>query len=168
VSGASISPFLALVGIDWCAVAIWRPLFSVNVIFFWNVTVGFWLIGCLQRSFWLIDPFWTLLPPLISVFYVTHPLADADAPSRTRQLLGLALVGLWSVRLTHSYFRREEWKFGQREDWRYSEMAAARPRAWWALSFVAVGFAQQPMLVGRRAWGERRGTSCDRESQLAA
>ena len=60
----------------------------------------------------------------------------------------LTLLWCWCLRLTHSYFRREEWKFGQREDWRYTKMAKDYPRAWWLLSFFAVGIAQQPMLVG--------------------
>jgi len=133
----------------WCEMALHRPLLSANWLFLWNVTVGFWLVGLLQRSFWLIDPYWTLLPPLLGAFYASHPHADPPCVSRLRA--ALALVSLWSARLTHSYFRREEWKFGQREDWRYSQMAERNPRLWWVLSFFAVGLAQQPMLVGERA-----------------
>ena len=46
-----------------CELAIDRPILFANVLFFANVTVAFWLIGLAQRSFWLIDPYWTLLPP---------------------------------------------------------------------------------------------------------
>ena len=58
---------------------------------------------------------------------------------------------------------REEWKFGQQEDWRYTKMARENER-WWCLvlsppppphadcvvqlSFLTVGVAQQPMLIG--------------------
>ena len=53
-----------------------HPLAAVNLLFFVNVTVGFWALGLfVQRSFWLIDPYWTILPPLIGVFYQRHPLA---------------------------------------------------------------------------------------------
>lgn len=55
---------------------------------------------------------------------------------------------MWSARLTHSYFRRENFKFGCQEDWRYTKMARENPRSWWLLSFFAVGLAQQPMLCG--------------------
>lgn len=41
------------------------PLIYSNVLFFVNVTLGFWLVGLAQRSFWLIDPYWTLIPPLL-------------------------------------------------------------------------------------------------------
>jgi steroid 5-alpha reductase family enzyme len=57
-------------------------------------------------------------------------------------------LGLWAIRLPHSYFRREEWKFGQREDWRYTKMEKDFPKYWWILSFFAVGLAQQPLLCG--------------------
>jgi len=137
---------LARGGFCWCEMALAHPLFSSSWLFFWNVTVGFWLVGCAQRSFWLIDPFWTLLPPLIGAFYASHP--DASPPCPLRLSAALVLVCLWSARLTHSYFRREEWKFGQQEDWRYTAMAEANPLMWWVLSFFAVGLAQQPMLLG--------------------
>lgn len=128
-----------------CAVAMGQPIAFANALFLINVTFGFWLVGLLQRSFWLIDPYWTLIPPLLGHLYQLHPHAKYDA---TRSALCLALLWAWSARLTHSYFRREEWKFGQREDWRYSKMARDMPRLWPAASFFAVGLAQQPMLVG--------------------
>eukprot|EP00930_Biecheleria_cincta_P060299 TRINITY_DN45976_c0_g1_i1.p1 TRINITY_DN45976_c0_g1~~TRINITY_DN45976_c0_g1_i1.p1 ORF type:complete len:380 (-),score=31.30 TRINITY_DN45976_c0_g1_i1:43-1119(-) len=119
----------------------------VNLLFFANVSVGFWVIGLLQRSMWLIDPYWTLIPPLIGHFYQLHPLA-VWGPNSSRSMLSLGLIWLWALRLTHSYFRREEWKFGQREDWRYTKMANDYPRLWPIISFFTVGVAQQPMLVG--------------------
>jgi hypothetical protein len=48
-----------------CIVAIHHPMVFANILFFINITIGFWVIGCLQKSFWLIDPYWTLLPPLL-------------------------------------------------------------------------------------------------------
>lgn len=51
----------------------------------------------------LIDPYWTILPPLIGASYLSHP--DA-APCGGRCRVAMALIVLWSIRLTHSYFRR--------------------------------------------------------------
>ena len=130
---------------DACVLAMDSPVTLANGLFFLNVTVGFWLIGLVQRSFWLIDPYWTLLPPLIGHLYRHHPRSEYNP---TRSAIVLGLLWLWSLRLTHSYFRREEWKFGQREDWRYTKMAKDMPRLWPIVSFFAVGLAQQPMLVG--------------------
>ncbi len=128
-----------------CGIAMGCPLAFANILFFVNVSVLFWLIGLVQRSFWLIDPYWTLIPPLLGHMYQLHPNARFN---EARSALALALLWVWCARLTHSYFRREEWKFGQREDWRYTKMARDLPRSWWLVSFFAVGVAQQPMLIG--------------------
>ncbi|EKX53609.1 hypothetical protein GUITHDRAFT_64145 [Guillardia theta CCMP2712] len=129
---------------DACELALGSPIVFVNVLFFVNVSVGFWIIGLVQGNFWLIDPYWTFIPPLIGHFYLSHPLAVH--PSTARGMVAMALVWIWSIRLTHNYFRREGWRCGAREDWRYTKMAKEHPSAWWILSFFAVGLAQQPML----------------------
>jgi len=128
-----------------CTVSMAYPIALANALFFLNVSVGFWIVGLLQRSFWLIDPYWTVIPPLLAHLYQLHPLAAYDL---YRSCACLVLIWAWSVRLTHSYFRREEWRFGQREDWRYTKMQRDGPRSWPVVSFFAVGLAQQPMLVG--------------------
>lgn len=123
-----------------------HPVWTINLLFFLNISLGFWIVGLVQRSFWLIDPYWTLLPPFIGHYYRAHPCAQQLVPLRGS--VSLVLLWIWSARLTHSYFRREGWKFGEREDWRYTKMASQFPQSWWLLSFFAVGLAQQPMLVG--------------------
>jgi len=128
-----------------CSVSLSYPLILSNALFFINVTIGFWLIGLAQRSFWLIDPYWTIIPPLLTHLYQLHPKSHYNI---TRSVVSLVFIWIWAIRLTHSYFRREEWKFGEREDWRYTKMAKENPNWWWLLSFFAVGLAQQPMLVG--------------------
>lgn len=129
-----------------CKTYLGNPVLTVNVLFFLNVSVLFWVIGLIQRTFWLIDPYWTLLPVLIGHFYRQHPLAN-PTPSLQANL-AMVLVYIWASRLTYSYFRREEWKFGQREDWRYTKMSQDFGSLWYIISFFAVGVAQQPLLVG--------------------
>ena len=132
---------------DACELALGSPIVFVNVLFFLNVSVGFWIIGLVQGNFWLIDPYWTFIPPLIGHFYLSHPLAVH--PSTARGMVAIALVWIWSIRLTHNYvksfpspclendappqFRREGWRCGAREDWRYTKMAREHPSAWWAV-----------------------------------
>eukprot|EP00640_Fibrocapsa_japonica_P006041 CAMPEP_0113944806 /NCGR_PEP_ID=MMETSP1339-20121228/36941_1 /TAXON_ID=94617 /ORGANISM="Fibrocapsa japonica" /LENGTH=125 /DNA_ID=CAMNT_0000950127 /DNA_START=400 /DNA_END=774 /DNA_ORIENTATION=+ /assembly_acc=CAM_ASM_000762 len=55
---------------------------------------------------------------------------------------------VWSLRLTHSYFRREGWAFGSREDWRFSDMRKKYGRQWWWASFFLAYLSQHLMLVG--------------------
>jgi len=121
-----------------------HPIVCVNLLFFCNVCVLFWLLALAQRSTWLIDPYWTLIPLFIAAFYAAHPLA---APSPLRSWLSLAVLGVWSLRLTHNYLRREQWRLGLREDWRFAEQRARNPHFWW-FQFFYVYLAQQGMLVG--------------------
>ncbi|GLC50475.1 hypothetical protein PLESTB_000383300 [Pleodorina starrii] len=126
----------------WCAVGYQEPLLAVNLVFLLNVGVLFWFISLLQ----LIDPFWTIVPVMIGLFYQHHPAASSQ-PLRSR--LAMGLLWIWAVRLTHSYFRREEWQVGAREDWRYARMAQRLgPLRWAVVSFFVVGITQQLMLVG--------------------
>jgi len=121
-----------------------HPVLAANVFFFVFVDLTFFAIALAQRSSWLIDPYWTLIPPLLAWLYLAHPSAD---PSWLR--VGLAGVPLliWSTRLTYSYFRREEWRFGLREDWRYEKMRRERPN-FRLEQFFVVYLAQHAMLVG--------------------
>ena len=83
----------------------------------------------LRPHSWLIDPYWTLIPPLLGHLYQLHPNARFN---EARSALALALLWVWSLRLSHNYFRREEWKFGQREDWRYTKVPPCRDTHIWS------------------------------------
>ncbi len=140
------APAWADVG-DADALAAWllhHPIASINLMVLLFFDAAFFAIALVQRSSWLIDPYWTLLPPLIALFFATHPLADFDA---ARLALAWLALGIWSTRLTWNYFRREGWRFGLREDWRYAKMRRERPGFWWEQLFV-VHLAQHAMLVG--------------------
>lgn len=133
--------------IPWCSVY-QHPLLALNILFFFNVTVLFWVISlCQGGSTWLIDPYWTILPILIHMFYATH--AHAPHPTTARQLIIPLILLLWSVRLTHSYFRREHWRLGARQDWRFETMRQQwGPVRWrWASFWVAYA-SQHVLLVG--------------------
>lgn len=43
-----------------------------------NVDALFWLIALIQKTTWLIDPYWTIIPVMIHAFYAGHPLAHSD------------------------------------------------------------------------------------------
>jgi hypothetical protein len=81
---------------------LYSPLLLANVLFFVNVDVIFYVIGLAQKSFWLIDPYWTLTPPLLGLLWICHPQATTTA----RAGVANALTLVWAIRLTHSYFRR--------------------------------------------------------------
>lgn len=121
-----------------------HPLWSINLLVFVCFDLSFWGVALFQRSSWLIDPYWTLVPPLILLFFSVHPLATPDG---TRLALAWTALVIWSARLTWNYLRREGWRFGLREDWRYEKMRRERPGFWWE-QLVIVHLAQHVMLVG--------------------
>jgi len=104
-----------------------------------------WLASRAQDSTWLIDPLWTIIPLLIAAFYWTHPFANGNP---TRSWAVMALLWAWSCRLTYSYFRREEWHFGAREDWRFAELRRQYSRSWWWSSFFLAYVSQHIFLFG--------------------
>lgn len=55
----------------------------------------------------------------------------------------IVLTWVWSIRLTHNYFRREKWRWGAREDWRFNDMRKEYGKNWWWISFFAVYVSQQ-------------------------
>ena len=126
------------------ALLLHHPILTVNLLFFLFVDIQFMVIALIQKSTWLIDPYWTLLPPLIALFFFLHPLAD---PQGFRAAASLFLLSLWSLRLTSNYFRREQGRFGFREDWRYAKMRKER-RFFSFEQFFVVYVAQHGMLVG--------------------
>jgi len=130
---------------SFCLLGLIYPQLFVNIVFFFNVCVLFWLISLFQNSTWLIDPYWTFIPPMIGFFYLYHPLGSR---SPLRATLTYTLVLAWSVRLTCSYFRREQWQMGAREDWRFADKRKAYGKNWWWISFFYAYLSQQPMLVG--------------------
>ncbi|MBA0589780.1 hypothetical protein Gorai_018510 [Gossypium raimondii] len=93
----------------------------------------------------MIDLYWTVIPVLLIHYYATHPSAQFDG---LRSKIVIVLTWVWSIRLTHSYFRREKWQWGAREDWRFADMRLQYGKHWWWISFFSVYFSQQIFLIG--------------------
>lgn len=110
---------------------------------------GSWV--CIKLTFLLlvmmqmIDPYWTVVPVMLVHYYATHPLAQYDW---WRSHIVILLTWVWSIRLTHNYFRREKWQWGAREDWRFTEMSQQYGKHWWWISFFAVYVSQQVSFFG--------------------
>lgn len=90
----------------------------------------------------MIDLYWTVIPVMLVHYYASHPMTVKDG---LRSVVVIGLTWVWSVRLTHNYFRREKWQWGEREDWRFNEMRRQYGKQWWWVSFFAVYFSQQVM-----------------------
>lgn len=99
------------------------------------ITVGIWF-------FQMIDLYWTVIPVMLVHFYANHPLAQYNV---WRSNVVIILTWIWSIRLTHNYFRRENWQWGHRQDWRFTDMSHQFGKNWWWISFFAVYLSQQVM-----------------------
>lgn len=122
-----------------------HPLLLVNLLFFFNVNLLFWLIAQIQSSHWMIDPYWTVIPVMLVHYYSSHPLSNYDS---WRSRIVIILTWVWSIRLFHSYLRREKWQWGAREDWRFTDMSKQYGKQWWWASFFSIYLSHQFLLIG--------------------
>jgi steroid 5-alpha reductase family enzyme len=87
------------------------------------------------------DPYWSLAPIPIAVYWAIA--AETPAVNPVRQVLVVALVALWGVRLTFNWGRG--WKGLDHEDWRYVDLREKHPRTYWWVS--AFGLHLLPTLI---------------------
>lgn len=126
-------------------ISTWHPLLLVNILFFFNVNLVFWLIAQIQSSHWMIDPYWTVIPVMLVHYYSSHPLSNYNC---WRSKIVIILTWVWSVRLFHNYFRRERWQWGARQDWRFTDMSQQYGNHWWWASFFSIYLPHQFLLIG--------------------
>lgn len=79
------------------------------------------------------DPYWSVAPPAIAAYWAS--VAPTGALS-SRQVVILALVVLWALRLTANWARR--WGGPADEDFRYREIRAKTGRTYWPVSLLSI------------------------------
>jgi steroid 5-alpha reductase family enzyme len=82
------------------------------------------------------DAYWSVAPVPIAVYWAFAPDPAGGAAVPERQLLVLAVVLLWAVRLTSNWARG--WEGLAHEDWRYVDIRARTGRLYWPVSFLAL------------------------------
>lgn len=116
IAARPLGPLLAVLAAD---------LAATSVVFAWSVAAD-------NSS--LYDPYWSVAPPAIAVFWLARPDATHAIPARRAVVTFLLCV--WAARLTASWIRR--WRGLKDEDWRYAELRARFPRGYWAVSFLGI------------------------------
>jgi steroid 5-alpha reductase family enzyme len=81
------------------------------------------------------DPYWSVAPVPLAVYFALQPLASDEFPS-PRALLALLLVAAWAARLTYNFLRG--WGGLDHEDWRYVDIRLKTGRAYWLVSFLGI------------------------------
>lgn len=102
----------------------------------------------LARNSSMYDPYWSLQPAAVAVYYVWLRAADgasvgaaATGPGLAdglgaRELMVLILVVLYSLRLTSNFFR--DWPGLSKEDFRYVGFRRRFGRSYWLVSFLGI------------------------------
>ena len=89
------------------------------------------------------DPYWSLAPIVIVVYFATLP--NADAPL-LKKIIIVALVSPWGLRLTLNWLRG--WRGLHHEDWRYVDLRAKHGRAYWLVSFFGIHLLPTLLVYG--------------------
>ena len=101
-----------------------------------SATLVIFLIGTLYKNASFYDPYWSVFPIFIALFWIIR--SGGLELSFTRQLVVLLLVFVWSVRLTYNWIR--QWKGIMHEDWRYSNLRIKKGKMFWLVNLVGIHF----------------------------
>jgi len=80
----------------------------------------------------LYDPYWSVAPPLIGLYWVGAPAVPA------RQWLVLVLVFAWAIRLTANWARG--WPGLHHQDWRYDMLRETASAPYWLVNLTGIHF----------------------------
>ncbi|HZN77796.1 MAG TPA: DUF1295 domain-containing protein [Micromonosporaceae bacterium] len=118
----------------------WHPL-ATTLVADVVATVVVFAVSMVVRNASVYDPYWSVAPPVIAVAWVA--LAGGGNP--VRQVLVVALIVLWGVRLTANW--ASTWRGLDHEDWRYRQLREqTRGRVpWWVVNLG--GIQLMPTLV---------------------
>jgi len=93
----------------------------------------------------LYDPYWSVAPPAIAMFFALSP--GSEYAVRARRMLVIALVTLWAVRLTWNWARG--WGGLAHEDWRYVDLRTQTGAYYWPVSLLGLhGFPTLQVFLG--------------------
>jgi steroid 5-alpha reductase family enzyme len=139
----------------WCPPA-WGPV-AMAAAADLAATIAVFAFSVLSDNSSVYDPYWSVAPLGIALYWALHSGTFADA----RQVLVVLLVVFWSLRLTANWLAR--WQGLGHEDWRYADFRASR--LYWPISLagfhlfptVAVFLGCLPLvpvlLAPARSWG---------------
>jgi steroid 5-alpha reductase family enzyme len=95
-------------------------------------TVVIWLVGVMIKNSSIYDPYWSIAPPLILVFW----LVIRGQALGLVEILLLIAVFTWGIRLTYNWVKR--FKGFEDQDWRYLMIKDKAPKLWWITNFWGI------------------------------
>ena len=113
--------YLVTLGVAWATLQALgqSPIWDM----FWAdiaATIAIFVFSRLYKNSSFYDAYWSVIPPLIALFWIFE--ATASGVDATRAWLVLVLVWLWGMRLTANW--ATFWPGLEHEDWRYGPIKA--------------------------------------------
>jgi steroid 5-alpha reductase family enzyme len=100
-------------------------------------TVVIFAVSLAFRNSSFYDPYWSVAPLPIAIYWAQSPAAVGVNPIRLGVVI--ALVALWGGRLTWNWLRG--WQGLGHEDWRYEDLKQKTGAAYWLVSFAGIHMA---------------------------
>ena len=97
-------------------------------------TVVIFLFSVMARNSSMYDPYWSVAPVAIALFWLQQPGSNGFA--NPRHVLTFALLCLWALRLTANW--AYQWRGLKHEDWRYRDIKRQTGRFYWPVSFLGI------------------------------
>jgi steroid 5-alpha reductase family enzyme len=97
-------------------------------------TLVIYLFGRIFRNASFYDPYWSVAPPVIALFWV-FGFSTGDALT-TRQIIVVTLVFIWGLRLTYNWGRG--WQGIKHEDWRYVNFRKKYGKLFWLVDLAGI------------------------------
>ncbi len=102
-------------------------------------TVVVFLFSIIVNNSSMYDPYWSVAPPLIALYWFTTALQRVQGGGTTvRIVFVFALVLFWGARLTYNW--AHQWTDLSHEDWRYREFREKHGKRYWLVSFAGIHF----------------------------
>jgi steroid 5-alpha reductase family enzyme len=96
------------------------------------------------RTSSMSDPYWSLAPVAIALFWLLQPGSSGFASPR--HVLIFALVCLWALRLTANW--AFQWRGLGHEDWRFRDIKRQTGRSYWPVSFLGIHLLPTILVFG--------------------
>jgi steroid 5-alpha reductase family enzyme len=107
-------------------------------------TIAIFIFSVIVRNSSMYDPYWSVAPVPIALFWLLQPGSNGFANSR--HVLIVVLVCLWALRLTTNW--ASQWRGLEHEDWRYRDIKQQVGRFYWPVSFVGIHLLPTLLVFG--------------------
>jgi steroid 5-alpha reductase family enzyme len=97
-------------------------------------TAVVFLFSVITNNSSIYDPYWSIAPVPIALFWLARP--GSDGLANPRHLLIFVLLCLWAIRLTGNWVA--QWRGLGHEDWRYQDIRRSTGAFYWPVSFLGI------------------------------